>query len=455
MYIRSSFGSWPLTYLKVRLRTDAKTHPTSCDCLVYGTEAHALRRRVPGAIVFQTTPTAETLAARRPVSSTQQSVQYCRGDLSLGVSYCPEYWSHRVDTVAQTQRCVSLPHRLGELSDANNITTFSPSHGLRSALPLSAPARQAACGHVCETQTLLDDDLRSGLHRPRLVRQTGDGPRGVQSPQAWQTIRSSVALFQRAYQRLLARRTARKGHAYSRRNALVVGSRLCQSPLPGQTHNHPSRQGFYDHSTIKYLESHKAFFAIVAKLTQPLKRKLASVFYKTYASGIETGELWYQPTTWKKAYRFVVVRRPLPEDAPEQFSLFSLGHYSYQVIVTNLKLTPLNAWRFYNGRAAIELTIKELKSNYPLAKIPTKHFAANEAYFHILLFSYNLINWFKRLCLPKDHQTMKLNTLRSRLLVIPGELIRSGNRPTLKLPSSFVYKNDFEYATKKIDKFKI
>jgi hypothetical protein len=214
-------------------------------------------------------------------------------------------------------------------------------------------------------------------------------------------------------------------------------------------------KGFYDHRTIEYLESHHAFFAIVAKLTQPLKRKLASVSYRTYASGIETGELWYQPTNWKKAYRFVVVRRPLPDDATEQLSLFSLGRYSYQVIVTNLMLTPLNAWMFYNQRAAIELTIKELKNNYPLAKIPTKHFAANEAYFHILLFSYNLINWFKRLCLPKDYQMMTLATLRSRLLVIPGELIRSGNRPTLKLPSSFVYRNDFEYAAKKILKFKL
>ncbi len=94
-------------------------------------------------------------------------------------------------------------------------------------------------------------------------------------------------------------------------------------------------------------------------------------------------------------------------------------------------LTPLNVWTFYNGRAA------------------------NEAYFHILLFSYNLINWFKRLCLPKEYQSMTLKSLRSRLLVIPGELIRPGNRPTLKLPSTFLYKDDFEYATKKINKFKI
>jgi hypothetical protein len=160
----------------------------------------------------------------------------------------------------------------------------------------------------------------------------------------------------------------------------------------------------------------------------------------------------YQPTKWKKEYRFVVVRRLIPEDPTEQLTLFSMGKYSYQVIVTNLALTPLNTWRFYNGRAAVELIIKELKGDYPLGKIPTKYFAANEAYFHVLLFSYNLINWFKRLCLPAEFQNMTLKTLQTRFLLIPGELTRSKNRPTLKLPATFLYKDAFEYSTKEIEK---
>lgn len=126
----------------------------------------------------------------------------------------------------------------------------------------------------------------------------------------------------------------------------------------------------------------------------------------------------------------MVVRRLIPEDPTEQLTLFSMGKYSYQVIVTNMKLTPLNTWRFYNGRAGVELIIKELKGNYPLGKIPTKPFAANEAYFHTLLFSYNLINWFKRLCLPKEFQNMRLKTLRTRLLLTPGELVKTKNKPT-------------------------
>lgn len=214
-------------------------------------------------------------------------------------------------------------------------------------------------------------------------------------------------------------------------------------------------KGFFDHKTVEYLESKTALFVIVARLTPPIKRKLSGLSYRRYSSGIETAEFMHPIKADHKAYRFVVIRRLIPEDPSEQLSLFTLGKYSYQAIVTNLHLTPLNTWKFYNGRAAVELIIKELKGDYPLAKIPTKHFAANAAYFHILLLSYNLINWFKRLCLPKEVQKVTLNTLRARLLLVPGVLVKTDNRPTLKLPANFWYRDAFEYAVKKIARLNI
>jgi len=214
-------------------------------------------------------------------------------------------------------------------------------------------------------------------------------------------------------------------------------------------------KGFYDHKTVEYLESKKALFAIVARMTKPVKRKFASLTYKAYTSGTETSEFSYQPTKWKKAYRFIVIRRPIPEEPSDQLTLFSLGKYSYQVIVTNLRINPLNVWKFYNARAGIELIIKELKGDYPLAKIPTKHFAANETYFHLQLFAYNLVNWFKRLCLPKEFQKLSLRSLRAQILLVPGELIRTGNKPTLKFPANYWHREVLEYAIKQIDKLKL
>lgn len=210
-------------------------------------------------------------------------------------------------------------------------------------------------------------------------------------------------------------------------------------------------KGFYDHKIAEWVEERKARFVIVARLTRPIKRKLPHLRYQRHRGAVETAEFSYQPQRWNRPYRFAVIRRPLPEEPSEQLSLFKIGKYSYQVLVTNLSLHPLNLWRFYNDRAQVELIVRELKGNYPLGQIPTKHFFANEVYFHLLLFAYNLINWFKRLCLPAELQKMTLATLRSRFLLVPAQLARTDNRPTLKLPSNFLYQDAWNYTLKRMN----
>jgi len=214
-------------------------------------------------------------------------------------------------------------------------------------------------------------------------------------------------------------------------------------------------KGFYDHKTIEWLEERKAHFVIVAKLTRPIKRKLAHLHYTHVSLRVEAAEFRYQPTRWPHPYRFVVIRRPQPEEPNEQLTLFQLGKYHYQVLVTNLDLQPLNLWRFYNGRAGVERIIRELKGDYPLGKIPTRHFFANEAYFHLLLLAYNLVNWFKRLCLPEEFHTATLQTLRNCILLMPAQLLRTDNRPRLAMPTSGPREAAWKYALHKIEKLKL
>jgi DDE family transposase len=214
-------------------------------------------------------------------------------------------------------------------------------------------------------------------------------------------------------------------------------------------------KGFYDHKIIEWLEARKARFVIVARLTRPVKHKLAHLKYVSVSAGVQAAEFSYQPIRWSHSYRFVVIRRPQPEEPDPQLRLFKLGKYHYQVLVTNLDLRPLNLWRFYNGRAGIERIIRELKGDYPLGKIPTRHFLANEAYLHLLLLAYNLVNWFKRLCLPPDFQTATLDTLRNRILLMPAQLLRTGNRPRLAMPAAGNRENAWKHALHKIEKLRL
>jgi len=211
-------------------------------------------------------------------------------------------------------------------------------------------------------------------------------------------------------------------------------------------------KGFSDPTLVEWLEGQGAGFVIVARLTGPIKRKLAHLRYTSPSPGVEVAEFSYQPTRWPHPYRFVVIRRPQPEEPTAQLTLCKLGKYHYQVLVTNLALQPLNLWRFYNDRAGVELIIKHLKGEYTLGNMPTRHFRANETYFHLRLLAYNLVNWFKRLCLPPEYQTATLQTLRHKILLMPAQLLRVGNRPRLTLPASGAREAAWAHALQHIDR---
>jgi hypothetical protein len=99
--------------------------------------------------------------------------------------------------------------------------------------------------------------------------------------------------------------------------------------------------------------------------------------------------------------------------------------------------------------------IKQLKGDYALGSIPTRHFMANETYFHLLLLAYNLVNWFKRLCLPPDLQNATLHTLRHKILLMPAQLRRVENRPSLTLPASGPREAAWRYALQKIERLNL
>lgn len=210
--------------------------------------------------------------------------------------------------------------------------------------------------------------------------------------------------------------------------------------------------GFYDHKIVEAIEARRGKFVIAARLTAPLKRQIPGLSYTEVRRGLAVAECQYQPQRWPRPYRFVVVRKTLPEEDSPQTALFTVGRYTYRAFVTTLHVWPLAVYRFYNDRAAVELIIKELKADYPLAKIPTGQFAANEAYFHLLLFAYNLVNWFKRLCLPAEDQSLTLGTLRRRLLMIPGELVRTSHGPALRLPSLPTEQESIRYALHRLSR---
>ena len=196
---------------------------------------------------------------------------------------------------------------------------------------------------------------------------------------------------------------------------------------------------------------------MVAKEYAPIKRSARRCRFEKLGSGWEVGEFRYQPHYRKRPHRFVVVRRPIPQDPVEarQLTLFKDRKYAYHVLVTNRRSHPWRVWRFYAQHATIEKNGRELLYDYPLGKIPTDDGVANVAFFQILLFAYNLVHWFKRLCLPKEYLYATLDTIRTDFLVLPAKLTRRGNRNILVLPHDYHYRAQFEAALKKIERLRL
>jgi hypothetical protein len=215
--------------------------------------------------------------------------------------------------------------------------------------------------------------------------------------------------------------------------------------------------GFFSRKLVSYLDQAGCGFIIVARTYPNLCALAAKAGFKRLHFGWEVAELVYRPRKWKPAHRFIVVRRPLAEDPEElkQLTLFTDRKYSYSILVTNLKLDSWRVWRAYTRRATIEKTIRELLYDLPLNKIPTQEWIANVAYFQMLLFAYDVVHWFKRLCLPAEYLHATVETVRSDFLVLPAKLTSRAGRNVLQLPKDYHYQKAFLEAAKRIKKLRI
>ena len=211
--------------------------------------------------------------------------------------------------------------------------------------------------------------------------------------------------------------------------------------------------GFGYHPVLEMLEARPAQYAVVARMTAPLKRVLQGLRYERLNPRWEIAEFEHRASDWPRSRRCIVARRLIEETEPEP-TLFTLERYLYRAWFTSLPLTPAGVWHFYDGRAGMETRIRELREDFALRKIPTRAFAANALYLEVVRLAYNLVTAFQRTCLPEAWQSLTLSKLRHRLFWLPGELTRPQNRPTLRLANSPLIETETEKILQRVQKLK-
>lgn len=203
---------------------------------------------------------------------------------------------------------------------------------------------------------------------------------------------------------------------------------------------------FYIWDLIEFCEKHKFTYTITADQSPGLKEKIAALpesAWKHYVSGAQVAELQYAPTG-HEAHRYVVKRQQIKDKKKRLI-------WRYQVVITNdRRKSTKKLMKWALGRCTMENLIKEHKNDFGVEKMPTKLFHANWAWLLISQLSWNLMAWFKRICLPKECHSMTLGTLRHRVFNVAAKIVHKSRQLFLVLSDQNFYQDWWSFALKQL-----
>jgi hypothetical protein len=186
-----------------------------------------------------------------------------------------------------------------------------------------------------------------------------------------------------------------------------------------------------------------AFFVTKAKMTRDLCAAIAEVpRWKTVdrdADGEpseQVAEVGFARGEWREHdfYPRVVAVRSTERENGKQIYLWEDLEFTVQAFITNIVGEPADELaRRYNDRAGIEPLIGELKHDWGIGKVPSQLFLANHAAFLLKLLAYNLMRRYVAANFAVV-LAWRAAWLRRALVAVPGRLIRSGRRRSIRLP---------------------
>lgn len=187
-----------------------------------------------------------------------------------------------------------------------------------------------------------------------------------------------------------------------------------------------------------------AYFFIKGKMSRPLCDRIAlhphwrTIDVDAHGHAVtQVAEVDFMRPSWIDAGLSVrvIARRTREHTSGRQTALWDGLDWTTQVFLTNDPfIDPADVPFEYNGRAGIEPLIAELKQAWALGKVPSETFVANHAMFLLKLLSHNLLRRFVLQTGLPHLQTWRASWVRRVLICIPGRLLRSGRRWSLRLP---------------------
>lgn len=178
-------------------------------------------------------------------------------------------------------------------------------------------------------------------------------------------------------------------------------------------------------------------------------------------TGLSAFETTLALAPWGLTLRVAIYRKHVRHETSKNFQLdlFSPddGHFEYSAVTTNTPLSLAALWDFMAGRGAQEKTLAELKGEFALDVVPTKHYGANSAWQQLSILAHNLMRSFQleTLATPKPRSRKRtyayllrsMRTLRFLLIVRAGRVTRIAGRQVLRLTHSPATQQLYERVT--------
>lgn len=183
--------------------------------------------------------------------------------------------------------------------------------------------------------------------------------------------------------------------------------------------------GFFADDILKTMEEKAINYIVAVKFYRPIQKTISlQQNWIQIDTGIEIAETMYQAESWQSPRRIIIVRQRMadkPTAIGKTLSIFEgtefYRRHRYTAYVTDMKLSALEVWRLYRGRADSENRIKELKADFGLESFNLNEFYPTEAALIMVMIAYNLMAIFRMFILKSEVQHT-LSTLRFKTLAI-------------------------------------
>ena len=196
--------------------------------------------------------------------------------------------------------------------------------------------------------------------------------------------------------------------------------------------------GFENHKLFAELDRRGIEFSIGVKLSKTIRTLIEQIpqdAWMTVTDYPNGGEAQVAETTLK-GFRLIVRRTRL---TGKQADLFP--NWRHHCFATNRTLPMPVADTDHRDHATIELAIRDL-IDQALCHFPSGRMHANSAWTVIAALAHNLGRWATQIGLP-DRPTQTARSRRRQLLQIPGRLVSTGRRWTLRMPARWPWQTEF------------